>query len=98
MALSPSLVYVEPYGVAFPVHRFVLAARSDVFKSLFCGLNAEQKWEKLKARSKVVSSKEKGKGEEDGPPLLVNLRLFPARCLQICCTKCEYHCFCAILF
>jgi BTB/POZ domain len=93
MALIPWSM-LNPTALAFPVHRFVLVARSDVFKSLFCGLNVEQKQEKLKARSKVVSSKEKGKGL----PLLVNLRLFPARCLEICCTKCEYHCFCAILF
>ena len=76
---ADTMVYVQPYGVVFPVHRFVLAARSDMFKSLFCGLKAEQKMEKLKVGEKGVGSQEKGKGKEDGPSLRVNLRLLPSK-------------------
>lgn len=76
---ADTMVYVQPYGVVFPVHRFVLAARSDVFKSLFCGLKAEQKMEKLKVGEKSVGSQEKGKGKEDDPSLCVNLRLLPSK-------------------
>ena len=60
---ADTMVYVQPYGVVFPVHRFVLAARSDVFKSLFCGLKAEQKMEKSKVGEKRVGSQEKVKGK-----------------------------------
>ena len=69
---ADTMVYVQPYGVVFPVHRFVLAARSDLLNSLFCGLKAEQKMEKLKVG-------EKGRGKEDGPALHVNLRLLPSK-------------------
>ena len=73
---ADTMVYVQPYGVVFPVHRFVLAARSDVFKSLFCGLKAEQK---LKVGEKRMGSQEKGKGKENDPSLRVNLRLLPSK-------------------
>ena len=76
---ADTMVYVQPYGVVFPVHRFVLAARSDVFNSLFSGLKAEQKIEKLKVGEKGVGNQEKGKGKEDGPSLRVNLRLLPSK-------------------
>ncbi|KAF8810432.1 hypothetical protein BYT27DRAFT_7186506 [Phlegmacium glaucopus] len=75
---ADTMVYVQPYGVVLPVHRFVLAARSDVFNLLFCGLNAEQK-EKMKAGEKGVGSREKGKGKEYGPSHGVNLRLLPPK-------------------
>ena len=73
---ADTMIYVQPYGVVFPVHRFVLAARSDVFKSLFCGLKAEHK---MKVGEKSVGSQEKGKGKEDDPSLRVNLRLLPSK-------------------
>ena len=73
---ADTMVYVQPYGVVFPVHRFVLAARSDVFKLLFCGLKAEQK---LKVGEKGVGSQEKGKGKEGDPSLRVNLHLLPSK-------------------
>ena len=76
---ADTMVYVQPYGVVFPVHRLVLAARSDVFKSLFCGLKAGQKIEKLKVGEKGVGGQEKGKGKEDGPSQCVNLRLLPSK-------------------
>ena len=31
---ADTMVYVQPYGVVFPVHCFVMAERSDVLKSL----------------------------------------------------------------
>ena len=69
---ADTMVYVQPYGVVFPVHRFVLGARSDVFQSLFCGLKTEQK-------VKVgVGSQEKSRAKED-PFLRVNLRLLPSK-------------------
>ena len=73
---ADTMIYVQPYAVVFPVHRFVLAARSDVFKSLFCGLKAEHK---MKVGEKSVGSQEKGKGKEDDPSLRVNLRLLPSK-------------------
>ena len=77
---ADTMVYVQPYGVVFPVHRFVLAARSDVFKSLFCGLQAEQKKEKVKAGEKrSAGSQEKSKGKEDDPSPRINLRLLPSK-------------------
>ena len=75
---ADAMVYVQPYGVVFPVHRFVLAARSAVFESLFCGLKPKQK-EKMKAGEKSVSRYEKGKGKEDESSLRVNLRLLPSK-------------------
>ena len=75
---ADTMVYVQPYGVVFPVHRFVLAARSDVFKSLFCGLKAEPKKGKLKVGEKSVGN-EKGKAKEDDTSLSVNLRLLPSK-------------------
>jgi hypothetical protein len=76
---ADTMVYVQPYGVVFPVHRFVLAARSDVFKSLFCGLKTEDRMEKVNLGERSVSGQEKGKGKEDGPSLRVNLRLLPSK-------------------
>ena len=76
---ADTMVYVQPYGVVFPVHRFVLAARSDVLKSLLCGLKAERKVEKLKMGEKSVGNQERGKGKEDDPSLRVNLRLLPSK-------------------
>ena len=73
---ADTTVYVQPYGVVFPVHRFVLAARSSVFESLFCGLKAEQKKDKMKAGEKGVIGMEKGNGKED---VGVNLRLLPSK-------------------
>jgi len=76
---ADTMAYVQPYGVVFPVHRFVLAARSGVFNSLFCGLKAEQKERMVKAGEKEVSSRDRLKGKEYGPSLGVNLRLLPSK-------------------
>ena len=76
---ADTMVYVQPYGMVFPVHRFVLAARSDVFKSLFCGLKAVQNVEKLKVGEKSVGGQERGKGKEDVPSFRVNLHLLPSK-------------------
>ena len=76
---ADTMIYVQPYGVVFPVHRFVLSARSDVFNSLFCGLKVEQRMEKLKVGERNVGGQEKGRGKEDDPSLRVNLRLLPSK-------------------
>ena len=76
---ADTMVYVQPYGVVFPVHRFVLAARSDVLKSLLCGLKAERKVERSKVGEKIVGNQERGKGKEDDSSLRVNLRLLPSK-------------------
>ena len=76
---ADTLVYVQPYGVVFPVHRFVLGARSGVLESLLSGLKAEQKREKMKVGEKSDSSQERSKEKEDDPSVRVNLRLLPSK-------------------